>query len=254
MSRRPRSPPETATYARFQRKGRPDLYLRLRRSWLPGGSTADAPHIDGRTPWDHLFAAAVLLRPLDCAARVRPVEHPGIQRAKAVATRGSLVARTFHPQAPPRCRAPAIPSVREARWFRRPETRAPLGPEKSPKWFAARGTRFGHQDPQNPSPVAGPVPGPRCSCRKPCIPQETLRALPWRSTARNGEVFTPGPRPSAPIDFLFSSALLEADFTTERAQDHFRCRLADCTKEGTSRLEGKPGVLGLQREVVLDPA
>src|SRR5258708_35603653 len=59
MSRRPPLPPETATYARFQRKGRPDLYLRLRRSWLPGGRTAAGTHKDGRTRWDHLFAKAV---------------------------------------------------------------------------------------------------------------------------------------------------------------------------------------------------
>src|ERR1019366_4947681 len=54
---------------------------------------------------------------------------------------------------------------------------------------------------------------------------------------------------------MAGSALLEADFTTERAQHDFRCCLADRAKEGTSRFHGKPGgLLGLERKIVLDPA
>src|SRR5260370_2296232 len=63
---------------------------------------------------------------------------------------------------------------------------------------------------------------------------------------------------SLPLIFLvqryWGSALLEAEFTTERAQQDFRCCLADRAKEGTSRFYGKPGVLGLERKIVLHPA
>ena len=53
---------------------------------------------------------------------------------------------------------------------------------------------------------------------------------------------------------MAGSALLEADFTTERAQHDFRCGPAGSTNEGTSRLRRKPGMPGLERKVVLHPA
>src|SRR5450631_3091726 len=83
---------------------------------------------------------------------------------------------------------------------------------------------------------------------------------PTRNTARTsmalhgtskGDVVTPGSRPFVPIGLYYCSALLEADFTTESAQHDFRCCLADRTKEGTSRFHGEPGVLGLERKIVL---
>src|SRR5260370_25545312 len=70
----------------------------------------------------------------------------------------------------------------------------------------------------------------------------------------SGDVVSPR---SAPIcsQFIFcGSALLEADFTTERAQHDFRCCLTDRAKEGTSLFHGKTGVLGLEFKVVLDTA
>ena len=62
------------------------------------------------------------------------------------------------------------------------------------------------------------------------------------------------------VSFIFSqltldcSALLEADFTTERAQHDLRCCLAGRAKEGTSRFHGEAGVPGLERKIVLHPA
>src|SRR5450755_3842493 len=69
-------------------------------------------------------------------------------------------------------------------------------------------------------------------------------------------VFRPGgaePRLHTPIvtDCLNYLALLEADFTTERAKDDLGCGLSDGTKEGTSGFHGKTGVSGLERKIVL---
>src|SRR5271155_4413651 len=167
MNLRPRYAPQSATYARSQRKGRLDLYRRLRQSRLPHDRTAAGTHGAGRTRYDHLFAKAVSPRPPDCAARVRATEYPEIQRAKAAATPCSLVARTFRPQARPPCRVPEIPSDREEPRLRPAETHVPPGPEKSPQWVVAHETRFGHPDPQNPNPAVGQVPAPRWSCQRP---------------------------------------------------------------------------------------
>ena len=53
------------------------------------------------------------------------------------------------------------------------------------------------------------------------------------------------------VQRYLGSALLEADFTTESAQHHFRCCLAHRAKEGTSRFHRKSGVLWVERKIVL---
>src|SRR5260370_29888647 len=167
MRRRPWFSPETATYARFQRKPQLDLSLGLRQSRLPAGMKEGAAHIDSRTRWDHLFAKAVSSRPPDCAAKVLLLERPEIQKAKAAATPGSWDSRRCRLRARPPCRAPEIQLNREGQRFRQGDTHAPLCSETFRQWFAARETRFGHPDPQNPSPAVGQVPVPLWSCPRP---------------------------------------------------------------------------------------